>query len=384
MDRIFMQTSEKQFLEMLNEVNKLRECIDLSELNNFEGICCASDIDDFLELCSINKKELKRLVVIDIENVPNIEFYKIDLLSINSIKVNLNKSYFLYLGTKKYTWEVFEPTCKLLSRYGIKKFYINKEFDVKYKWINESYMNYDYFLKNIQRIITIYDCLDDLESKKTFLSVIKARLEKEIGYFPISPIDEYFHPEVKIEQGNTIIDAGIGSYLDPTFKFAKIVGRKGKVLSFEPSKPAYEKASNFFKKYNNIQFYNLGIYDQEGLIDFEETNDDGAHIAEIRNTGRSITQYRMTSIDIFYNKNQYDRCDFIKLDVEGAELKALYGARETIKKYSPKLAVCVYHMPCEQLIDICDYMMKQYPFYTYYMLHHSPHYIDTILYAKKK
>ena len=39
-----------------------------------------------------------------------------------------------------------------------------------------------------------------------------------------------------------------------------------------------------------------------------------------------------------------EKIDFIKMDLEGTELDALKGAFYSIKKFIPKLAICVYHL----------------------------------------
>jgi hypothetical protein len=35
--------------------------------------------------------------------------------------------------------------------------------------------------------------------------------------------------------------------------------------------------------------------------------------------------------------------DFIKMDIEGAERNAVLGAKETLRKFKPRMALCVYH-----------------------------------------
>ena len=52
------------------------------------------------------------------------------------------------------------------------------------------------------------------------------------------------------------------------------------------------------------------------------------------------------------------------MDIEGAELMALQGAEKIIRKYKPKLAVCVYHKP-EDIIEILKYTLELNPEYVY-------------------
>lgn len=49
-----------------------------------------------------------------------------------------------------------------------------------------------------------------------------------------------------------------------------------------------------------------------------------------------------------------ERIDFIKMDIEGAEPKALIGAKETLGKYKPRLDICSYHneMDEDTILDI--------------------------------
>lgn len=71
---------------------------------------------------------------------------------------------------------------------------------------------------------------------------------------------------------------------------------------------------------------------------------------------------------------------FLKMDIEGSELKALEGAKNTIKKYKPRLAVCIYHKP-EDIVEIPTYILELVPEYKFYIRHYTSNLCETVLYA---
>lgn len=75
-----------------------------------------------------------------------------------------------------------------------------------------------------------------------------------------------------------------------------------------------------------------------------------------------------------------ERVTMIKMDVEGAELESLKGARETILRNKPKLAICIYHEP-KDLTEIPLYIKSLVPEYKLFVRHHSNYFGETVLYA---
>ena len=71
---------------------------------------------------------------------------------------------------------------------------------------------------------------------------------------------------------------------------------------------------------------------------------------------------------------------FIKADIEGMEVNMLQGARQTIEKYKPKMAISIYHT-VEQLYEIAAYVKSIEPGYQMAVRHHSPIFLESILYC---
>ncbi len=55
----------------------------------------------------------------------------------------------------------------------------------------------------------------------------------------------------------------------------------------------------------------------------------------------------LTTIDKLVSELKLPRVDFIKMDIEGAEMKALEGARDTVRRFHPRMAISTEHRPTD-------------------------------------
>lgn len=85
-------------------------------------------------------------------------------------------------------------------------------------------------------------------------------------------------------------------------------------------------------------------------------------------------------VDSIDNMMGDKKVTFIKMDVEGAELESLKGAKKTILRDHPRLAICIYHKPSD-IYEIPEYILSLDSRYRFYVRHYSTNEYETVLYA---
>lgn len=139
--------------------------------------------------------------------------------------------------------------------------------------------------------------------------------------------DELFF-EKFLREGDTVIDAGANIGL-LTLRAAKKVGEKGKVYSIEPHPETFTwlEKNCFINRFQNISLYNVAVGDVEKEVCF--TNFKIKDINKVSEKEGTLT-LPMTTLDVLYR--DISQCVLLKLDVEGFELPALFGAENLLQR----------------------------------------------------
>lgn len=195
--------------------------------------------------------------------------------------------------------------------------------------------------------------------------------------------EQYFERSglFEFEEEEVFVDGGCFD-LETTRIFQEMMEKEGKtcrkVYAFEPDRDNYLTCKKKIESngWHHVNLVNAGLWSEETYAKLENTGTAGAHIVE---AGREeIDHVRVVSLDSFVDGK--DKVSFIKLDIEGAELEALQGAKRIIMEHKPKLAVCLYHKK-EDYWRIPYFLKKLVPEYKLYIRHYSNYSAETVLYA---
>lgn len=142
--------------------------------------------------------------------------------------------------------------------------------------------------------------------------------------------------------GSICIDGGAQHGLH-TIPMARLVGETGQVLAFEPIEESMRILHSKLHKHSlekSVCLFNYAIADHNGLEDFTIIADEPGY-SGLQDRGycpeskRVVRDTITVTIDTIFSQMNYQRLDFLKLDIEGGEFHALKGACQSIKSFRP-------------------------------------------------
>ena len=217
-----------------------------------------------------------------------------------------------------------------------------------------NFLNHPSFKKNkIKIIINLI--------KLSFLTIFKLRIKykiylaetnflfnfiplgKQAGSRGIYIYRENYEPLLKysyklIKENDVVLDIGANQGIY-SIAFSKLTGPQGKVIAIEPFAEMNEilKKNIITNSLNNIKIFQCVVSDNVGY-EFLDTSK-GIVSSSIVKKFSDKNVLKIKSITIDDVAKGYTNISLIKLDIEGAELKALNGAKETLDKWRPTLSV---------------------------------------------
>ena len=221
--------------------------------------------------------------------------------------------------------------------------------------------NLQYIIENEKRFDKAFEILADEKSKRTFLDVLNFKISGKPEYLFDCESDksEVYEKILKLSKNETIADLGAydGDTIREFLSFTE--NRYGHIFAFEPDEKNFRKLTAKTEGFKNLSLFNLGAWDKKEALLFEKKAG--------RNSHKSVTgvPVNFDSVDNVVNLP----LSFIKMDIEGAELKALDGAKDSIKKFKPKLYVCAYHRN-EDFFILPEKILSIRPDYKIYLRHH--------------
>lgn len=169
----------------------------------------------------------------------------------------------------------------------------------------------------------------------------------------------YEKGEVELKKGDWVIDAGANIGMFSIFA-AKKVGDNGKVFAFEPIPETQKllKRNIELNGIKNIEVIPFALGEGKKELNFSLFPGSLECSSAYFDNEGTTAKASQISLDQFVEENRIPKVDFIKSDVEGMERNLIAGAENTIKKFKPRLAICIYHRPDDP--ELLEKMIKDF------------------------
>lgn len=225
-----------------------------------------------------------------------------------------------------------------------------------------------------------YQSLADERSQQTLIAFINQRICAQTRYYKnVFEPTHYFPSDIiRLKDNEVFVDCGAYNG-DSIAAFhsalsSQQVGLPKKIFAFEPDSTNFTALQKSTQDTGYCVCLQEGVWSSESTLRFSAGKALSSKVSE--NEGDEIIH--LTTIDEVVAN---DAVTFIKMDVEGAELEALKGAKKTIATHKPVLAISAYHKP-DDLLVLSQFIKEVEPGYRFYLrAHHPLHAFELVLYA---
>ncbi len=245
-----------------------------------------------------------------------------------------------------------------------------------YRSIDEQYLIKRDVIRQVKNPLNLYAYPEmDLKIYGNPLTILTMFINKQY-YLSRAPF-------IRPEPGDVCIDAG-SCRGEVALHFMHSVGETGAVHAFEfvPGNIEILKKNMELNKHlsANIKIAPYALWNtSDQLLSFTDRGPSSA-VGTATDNGDTLKAKTITLDDYVENENLRD-VNFIKMDIEGAELNALTGAVRTIRNFKPKLAICAYHK-MDDFYTIPKLIKNILPGYRFYLDHYTIHREETVLFAE--
>ncbi|MBE7068996.1 MAG: FkbM family methyltransferase [Ruminococcaceae bacterium] len=221
----------------------------------------------------------------------------------------------------------------------------------------------EFVQRNEERLEKVYSRLADDASRKCFRSLVNYKLSGRLDYLRACEVtpDEADSLLGPFSKNTSFID--LGAYRgDTLLRFTGMFPGFISATAVEPERHSFKKLTECASAFSiRVTCVNALISDECGKATLTDSRGRGTRAAKV-NTGREIDKVTVDSFEDSANAG------FIKFDVEGSELAAIEGARNTISRLKPQMKIACYHKSAD-LFEIPEKVFEIRDDYRIYMRH---------------
>ncbi len=225
--------------------------------------------------------------------------------------------------------------------------------------------DYQYCMAHLQELNEVYRSLADDESRRVYLNVIQFKISGDMRYLDdvTASTDDIYKKILRPTRGESYVD--LGAYNGDTIReLLHYTGQHySRIWAVEPDKKNHKKLAAFVEgnAMHRIHLYQCAAWCKDTELPFSAKSGRQSVLA----AGENAELMPARCVDTLLGGAP---ASLIKMDVEGYEREALWGASRTIAHHRPKLAVAMYHRN-EDIFELPLLVKRLCPAYKLYVRH---------------